>query len=114
MKVYDSGLKKIEDFSEFPYYDRTARKFKDISWDGTFVKGDVNMDLLPADDSSFEFKVYEKEKEVLSGVAYIEKDEASFASEDENEELKFKMTGSAKLEITEKGDLNISGEYKRK
>ena len=38
--------------------------------------------------------VYEKEKEVLSGVAYIEKDEASFASEDEKEERKDEVAGS--------------------
>lgn len=114
VKVYDFGLKKISDFSEFPYYEKTARRFKDISWDGTYVKGNTSVELLPADDSSFEFEVKEKDKTILSGIALIEKDEAVFTSEDEKEELKFKMTGTDKLEMTEKGDLKISGEYKRK
>ncbi len=114
VKVFDSGLKKISDFSEFPYYDKTDRKFKDISWDGQFAKGDISIELLPADDTSFEFTVNEKDKELLSGVAFVEKDEARFESEDKKETLVLKMTGPGELKVTESGDLKISGEYKRK
>ncbi|MBR5376437.1 MAG: hypothetical protein IK139_04085 [Lachnospiraceae bacterium] len=114
VKVYDHGMKKISDFSEFTYYDRTARKYKDISWDGEFEKDGVIIELLPGDDSSFEFAVYRDNKVILTGPAVIDRDEAVFKSEDKKEEVVFSMTDPGKLKVAETGELKISGEYKRK
>ncbi|MBO4373658.1 MAG: hypothetical protein J5829_00980 [Lachnospiraceae bacterium] len=114
VKVYDPAKKDVLDFSEFPYYDKTQRKFRDISWDGIYTKGETSIELLPADDSSFEFTVYEKERTILSGTAGIENDEASWESGDRSESIVFRMTGPYDLEVTEKGTLSISGKYSRK
>ena len=114
VKVYDPLKKGVLDFSEFHYYEKTDSRFRDISWDGKFSKGDLSIELLPADDSSFEFTVYEKDKAILSGLALIEKDGASWESEDKKDSIGFKMTGAGVLQVTGKGDHDISGEYKRK
>lgn len=112
VQVYDPAKKEVMDFSEFPYYDKTESRFRDINWDGRFSKGDQSIELLPADDSSFEFTVYEKDRKVLTGVAFIEKDGAAWESEDKKESIGFKMTGPGILQVTEEGDMGISGEYK--
>ncbi len=109
--VYDAGKKKVSSFEGFDYYDSSPLKNRNISWDGRFVLDNFSVELLPADESSFEFTVSKKDKELINGLAVIEEDEASWESEDKSERITFKMIDDKTLQMVGTGKAMISGQY---
>ena len=109
--VYDSSKDAVSDFSGFKYYNKSSVKNKDISWEGTFKLDNLSVKLSPADESSFEFTITEKNEAVVSGVAYVKDDTASWKSEDGEESLKFTMADADTLQIIETGGIGLSGQY---
>ncbi len=109
--VYDPGKKKVSSFEEFDYYDSSVLKNRNISWDGKFVLDNYSVELLPADESSFEFTVSKKDKKLVSGLAVIKGDEAGWESEDKSESITFKMIDDKTLQMVGNGKAMISGQY---
>ncbi len=108
--IYDPAEKKVSDFEQFEYYDRSSLKSRNIDWDGRFVLDNYSVELLPADEGSFEFTIYKKDKKILSGLAVTEDDTAEWESEEDGS-ISFRMVDENTLQMVGTGKAKISGQY---
>ena len=112
--VYDADNDRLLPFDRFEYYKDTGNA--PVSWDSKYYLDPRTVELLPADDNSFEFKITKDgdTKPELEGVAGVEsgkKNEAVY--EDEKVSLTFVNKGDT-LEIRDNGNISgLAGIYSR-
>ena len=112
--VYLPKNGEIEDFENFEYFDSSSLKDKKIVWDGTFVLDKLTVELLAADESSFEFTISSKDEELISGMVRTEGNSGTWKSEDGQESISFKMVDNDTLQVVGENTERISGQYIRK
>jgi hypothetical protein len=101
--------KTIAPYSEFTLYDESADVT--VSWDGTYKSDVATLDLLPADENSFEFTLTSQDgSKTITGVATISGKEASY--EDENGYKLSFANESDKITVTEQGTSLVGAEFK--
>ena len=112
--VYDYDKDKLLPFDRFEYYVDDGQG--EVSWDSKYYLDPRTVELLPADDNSFEFTIKKNgdSKIELEGVASVDgskKNEAVY--EDEKVSLTFVNKGDT-LEIRDNGNISgIAGIYSR-
>ena len=111
--VYDPEKKSVTEFKTFSFYEKSSAREKDIDWDGRFVLDNYSIELVPADEASFEFTVSKKKEEIVFGLAHIKGDKAHWESEDGKDGIDFKMVDENTLQLVETGGLRLSGQYIR-
>ncbi len=111
--VYLPKSGKIEDFENFEYFDSSSLKDARIVWDGTFVLDKFRIELVAADESSFEFTVFSKDEELISGMVRTEGNSGTWQSEDGQESISFKMVDNDTLQVLTENTERFSGQYIR-
>lgn len=105
--TYDFDTKKVADYTTFELYDEETDK--EYSWDGSYVKEKIRIELLPIDDSSFELHTYQKEKEVFTSTGRPAGNTATCEGEEFTIELIMK-DGELQVEDA-KGTSGFAGTY---
>jgi len=112
--VYDYDNDKLLPFERFEYYVDSGSG--EVGWDSKYYLEPRTVELMPADDNSFEFTIKKKgeEKPELEGVAAVDpgkKNEAVY--EDDKVSLTFLNKGDT-LEISDNGNISgLAGIYSR-
>lgn len=112
--VYDAENDKLLPYDRFELYQDDGKG--PVSWDGKYYLTPRTVELMPADDNSFEFTITkdEEEKPRLEGVAAVNGDDTHEATyEDEDISLTFVYKGDT-LEIRDNGNISgVAGIYER-
>ena len=112
--VYDNDKDKLLPFERFEYYEDKGDP--PVNWDSAYYLDPRRVELMPADDRSFEFSITKEgeEEPELSGVAEVKADNTHEALyEDDSVSLTFVNKGDT-LEIRDNGNISgLAGIYSR-
>ena len=112
--VYDNDKDKLLPFERFEYYEDKGDA--PVNWDSAYYLDPRRVELMPADDRSFEFSITKEgeEEPELSGVAEVKADNTREAVyEDDSVSLTFVNKGDT-LEIRDNGNISgLAGIYSR-
>lgn len=106
--------KTIAPYKEFTLYDES--KDVQVNWEGTYKSDTATLDLMPADDNSFEFTLTNKESNTtISGVAQASGNEATYGEDGFTLTL---VNDNASITVTESGTsslgVSFQGTYTKK
>jgi|GEM_PF-6895635 len=106
--------KTIAPYNEFTLYDES--KDIEIDWEGTYNNDVATLELMPADDNSFEFTLTNKESNTsISGVAQASGNEATYNEEGYSLTL---VNDKASITVNESGTsslgITFQGTYTKK
>lgn len=101
--------KTIAPYNEFTLYDES--KDGEINWEGTYNSDTATLELMPADDNSFEFTLTNQESNTsISGVAQASGNEATYGEDgyaltlvNDNVSITVNESGTSSLGISFQG-----------